>query len=128
MSEVPLYARQIATFIFLSAENEFFIDNLLVRIHLIIEIILVDRHRAMGVRTPFSRQPYTYLPRLSLAMSRHIFLRAGGSGGGLLPAASRVERAQQIRLRFACLAHRQDGTLSSSLLLSSPELSDAKVY
>ena len=27
----------------------FFIDNLLVRIHLIIEMILVDRPRAMGV-------------------------------------------------------------------------------
>jgi len=30
-------------------EREFFIDNLLVRIHLIIEIILVDRPCAMGV-------------------------------------------------------------------------------
>ena len=29
--------------------REFFIDNLLVRIHLIIEMILVDRPRAMGV-------------------------------------------------------------------------------
>ena len=30
-------------------EREIFIDNLLVRIHLIIEMILVDRPRAMGV-------------------------------------------------------------------------------
>ena len=30
-------------------EREFFIDNLLVRIHLIIEMILVDRPCAMGV-------------------------------------------------------------------------------
>jgi len=30
-------------------EREFFIDNLLVRIHLIIEIILVDRPCAKGV-------------------------------------------------------------------------------
>ena len=29
--------------------REFFIDNLLVRIHIIIEMILVDRPRAMGV-------------------------------------------------------------------------------
>ena len=31
------------------AERDFFIDNLLVRIHLIIEMILVDRPCAMGV-------------------------------------------------------------------------------
>ena len=31
------------------AEREFFIDNLVVRIHLIIEMILVDRPRAIGV-------------------------------------------------------------------------------
>ena len=31
------------------AEREFFIDNLLVRIHFIVEIILVDRPCAMGV-------------------------------------------------------------------------------
>jgi len=30
-------------------QREFFVDNLLVRIHLIIEIILVDRPCAMGV-------------------------------------------------------------------------------
>jgi len=30
-------------------EREFFIDNLLVRIHLIIEMVLVDRPCAMGV-------------------------------------------------------------------------------
>ena len=30
-------------------EREFFIDNLLVRIHLIIEMVSVDRPRAMGV-------------------------------------------------------------------------------
>ena len=30
-------------------EREFFIDNLLVPIHLIIEIVLVDRHCAMGI-------------------------------------------------------------------------------
>ena len=37
------------------SEREFFIDNLLVRIHLIIEMILADRPCAMGVRIPFSR-------------------------------------------------------------------------
>jgi len=31
------------------AEREFFIDNLLIRIHLNIEIILVDRPCAMGL-------------------------------------------------------------------------------
>ena len=36
-------------------DREFFIANLLVRIHLIIEIILEDRPRAMGVSIPFSR-------------------------------------------------------------------------
>ena len=36
-------------------EREFFIDNLMVRIHLIIVKILVDRPCAMGVRIPFSR-------------------------------------------------------------------------
>jgi len=36
-------------------EREFFIDNLQVRIHLIIEMISVDRPRAIGVRIPFSR-------------------------------------------------------------------------
>jgi len=33
----------------LSIERQFFIDNLLVRIHLIIEMILLDRPCAMGV-------------------------------------------------------------------------------
>ena len=33
----------------LKREREFFIDNLLVRIHLIIKMIQVDRPRAMGV-------------------------------------------------------------------------------
>ena len=32
-----------------SREREFFIDNLLVRIHSIVEMILVDRLCAMGV-------------------------------------------------------------------------------
>ena len=32
-----------------ASEREFFIDNLLVRIHLIVEMILVDRPCAMGV-------------------------------------------------------------------------------
>ena len=34
---------------FRGEKREFFIDNLLVRIHLIIEMILVDRPCAMGV-------------------------------------------------------------------------------
>ena len=38
----------------LGRESEFFVDNLLVRIHLIIEIILVDRPYAMEARIPFS--------------------------------------------------------------------------
>jgi len=33
----------------LQREREFFVDNLLVRIHLIIEMILVDRPCVMGV-------------------------------------------------------------------------------
>jgi len=36
-------------------EREFFIDNLLVRIHLITEMILADRPCAMGLSIPFSR-------------------------------------------------------------------------
>ena len=39
-----------------------FIDNLLVRIHLIIETILADRPCAMGDGIPFSRKPNIYLP------------------------------------------------------------------
>jgi hypothetical protein len=35
-------------------EREFVIDNLLVRVHLIIEMNLVDRPCAMGVRIPLS--------------------------------------------------------------------------
>ena len=35
-------------------EREFFIDNLLVRIHLIIKMVLVDRPCAMGAWIPFS--------------------------------------------------------------------------
>ena len=38
-------------------EREFFIDNLLVRIHLIIEMILVDRPCAMGI-TPDTLKYY----------------------------------------------------------------------
>ena len=36
-------------------ERELFLDNLLVRIHSILELISVDRPCAMGVRIPFSR-------------------------------------------------------------------------
>jgi len=36
-------------------QREFFIDNLLIRIHFIIEMILVDRPCAMGVWIHFSR-------------------------------------------------------------------------
>ena len=36
-------------------EREFFIDNLLVRVHSIVEMILVDRPCAVGVLIPFSR-------------------------------------------------------------------------
>ena len=36
-------------------ERDFFIDNLLVRIHLIVVMILVDRPCATGVGIPFSR-------------------------------------------------------------------------
>ena len=38
-----------------AGERESFIDNLLVRIHVIIEMILADRPCAMRVRIPFSR-------------------------------------------------------------------------
>ena len=43
------------------AEREFFIDNLLVRIHLIIEMILVDRPCAMGVLIPFFQQVVQFI-------------------------------------------------------------------
>ena len=39
----------------LNPEREFFIDNLLVRIHFIIEMSLVDRRCAMGVCIPSCR-------------------------------------------------------------------------
>jgi hypothetical protein len=39
-------------------ERECFIENLLVRIYLIIEMMLVDRPFAMRVGIPFSRGPY----------------------------------------------------------------------
>ena len=42
-----LYAGCMA--VYGSIERDFFIDNLLVRIHLIIEMVLVDRPSAMGV-------------------------------------------------------------------------------
>ena len=70
MSEVPLYlAVTIASgaglpllpFRDTRSKTEFVIDNLLVRIHFIIQMILVDRPCAMGVSIPFSRQPYIYL-------------------------------------------------------------------
>ena len=53
-----------------SRETKFLIDNLLVRIHLITEMILMDRHRAIGVWTPnqnstpttLNFRPYTLNP------------------------------------------------------------------
>ena len=42
-------------------EKEFFIDNLLVRIHLIIEMILVGRCLRNGDLNPLSSKPYIYL-------------------------------------------------------------------
>jgi len=45
-----------------ATEREFFIDNLMVRIDLIIDMILVDRPCAMGVEFPFSGSlTYTFL-------------------------------------------------------------------
>jgi len=56
MSEVPLPEEEEASGQVLvvvgvapSVDREFFIDNLLVRIHFIIEMILVDRPCTMGV-------------------------------------------------------------------------------
>ena len=65
MSKVPLYApgvrppagpspspagsRGASPALAPPGEREFFIDNLLIRIHLIIEMILVDRPCAMGI-------------------------------------------------------------------------------
>jgi len=49
--------------------SEFFIENLLIRIHYIIEMVLADRLCAMGVRVPFSMQPNIFL---------HITQRLGG--------------------------------------------------
>ena len=46
---------QVSTFDCLPREREFFIDNLLVRIHLIVEMILVDWLCAMGVGYLLSR-------------------------------------------------------------------------
>ena len=45
-AEAQKHARSAAG---IQAQREFFIDNLLVRIHFIIEMILVDRPCAMGV-------------------------------------------------------------------------------
>ena len=42
-------------------EREFFIDNLLVQIHFVIEMILVDRPRAMGALNSLFRAAL-YLP------------------------------------------------------------------
>ena len=44
-----------SVFFSLPLKREFFVDNLLVQIHLIIEIILVDRPCAMALRIHFSR-------------------------------------------------------------------------
>ena len=51
---MPHYGHILAGTIKVS-QREFFIDNLLVRIHFIIEMILVDWPCAMGVWIPFSR-------------------------------------------------------------------------
>ena len=48
VGEVPLYGVSGLSR-WTSREREFFIDNLLVRIHLIIEMMLVDRPCTMGV-------------------------------------------------------------------------------
>ena len=50
MSEVPLYQRTTCDTVRMR-EREIFIDNLLVRVHCIIEMIVVERPCAMGVRT-----------------------------------------------------------------------------
>ena len=52
-------------------KRDFSFDNLLVRIHLIIKIILVDRPFAMGFRIPLSRLPYIYLPRVEGKKEAH---------------------------------------------------------
>jgi len=44
------------------SQREFFIDNLLVRIHFVIQMVLVDRPCAMGVRRSFSMKPNVCLP------------------------------------------------------------------
>ena len=50
MGEVPLYPENRQEYPTLGPqERKFFIDNLLVRIHMIIETILVDRPCAMGL-------------------------------------------------------------------------------
>ena len=61
MSEVPMYSVLLSvlflharcsdppSYLDIEREGEFFVDNLLVRIHLKIEMILVDRLCAMGV-------------------------------------------------------------------------------
>ena len=54
----------------LVSEKDLFIDNLLVRIHLIIEMILADRPRTQGFRTP------------SLGSLISIFLSLGVTSGG----------------------------------------------
>ena len=51
-----------------SSEREFLIDNLLVRIHYIIKIILVDRPCTMGVLIPFSIEPNIHLPVASCSL------------------------------------------------------------
>jgi len=55
MGEVPLYGVAVSYERVTPVKREFFSDNLLVRIRLILEMILVDRPCAMGVWITFSR-------------------------------------------------------------------------
>ena len=55
MIEVPLYKAAVVRVIKVSPEREFFIDNLLVRIHFIIVLIRLTGLAAWGFALPFTR-------------------------------------------------------------------------
>ena len=127
MGEVPLYANGV----FVSSsggqregpapvhiERQFFIDNLLVPILLIIEMILVDRPCVMGVRISFSRWPYIYLsskPR-PYTQNPSTWPRNGGKGEEPLPPR-RVGRRCENRV----LDGPASGQKGSNVRTGSPQ-------
>ena len=81
-------------------ETEIFIDNLLVRVHWIIEIIVVERPCAMGVWIP------------DFQVKNHSLL-AGGQNGTLVRhiLGIRLRHSHLCRLRQPCFCLPWDGFL-----------------